>query len=352
MEKIEMSRAKKIMFLGGSITVGGAASDYSRAWARLTYDNIAEPLFGGNCEMLNASLSGTGSFFAAIRLSQHVLPHKPDMVFIEYALNDVYEAENDEELVISSLDYIVRTLTETNPNAVIVFVYTTLSGKNASETYGKVARHYGIPEIDLQTPMKKLVDSGAKSWEDFLPDGVHPNDEGHRLYADIVTEAVLGDRERFLTPTKLAGNSLATYSFRDPRIILASDGVEQEGFEPVPGRDMENLKHLPELVVKDALYSEKAGATVRVAFSGAHFGVYYRIGRKMGCASVKIDGEFVGKLDCYYEYPDPNVSGEYCCFFRKNGLENRAHLAEITVLAEKNENSGGNAVEIAGFLVG
>ena len=347
-----MNSPKRIMFLGGSITVGGVASDYSRSWARLTYERIAGPLFGGNCEMLNASLSGTGSFFAAMRLSRHVLPYRPHMVFVEFAVNDFHESQNDPQTVISSLDYIVRRLTEANPETVIVFVYTSLSGKNASETYGIVAKHHNIPEIDLQTPLKKLIEAENKSWRDYMPDGVHPNDEGHRFYADVVSETVLGNRERFLTPTRPSEKPLSTHSFRDPQIIPVSSETEQSGFELVPGDDMEELKHLPELVIRNALYSEKEGATVTVRFEGTHFGIYHRIGGKMGRAEVRIDGEFVGILDCFYSYADPKLPGEYCCFFRKHGITPGKHVAEIRVLGEKNEKSNGNRVVLAGFLAG
>ncbi|MBQ1222959.1 MAG: SGNH/GDSL hydrolase family protein [Oscillospiraceae bacterium] len=346
-----MDAEKKIMFLGGSITVGGAASDYSLSWASRTYNKIAEPLFNNNCTMLNASLSGTGSFIAAVRLGQHVLPYKPDMVFIEFAVNDYYEAKSDKELVVSSLDYIVRSLIAVNPKVVIVFVYTSFSGKNAAETHGIVAKHYNIPEIDFQSPMAEKIAADQKSWSDYMPDGVHPNDEGHLFYANIAAEAILRDKERFLTPTKLAP-SLATYSFCDPKILLASSEIEQNGFVCAAANDMENLKHLPETVVRQALYAEKAGASVKVKFTGTHFAIYHRINAKMGCVSVAIDGENVGKLDCYYKYADPEISGEYCCFFRRNGLPQGEHIAEITVLDEKNENSTGNQVVLAGFLVG
>lgn len=346
-----MDKVKKIMFLGGSITVGGVASDYSLSWAKQTYEKIAQPLFNNNCTMLNASLSGTGSFFAAIRLGQHVLPYKPDMVFIEFAVNDLYEAQSDQDLVISSLDYIVRSLINVNPKVVIVFVYTTFSGKNAAETHGIVAKHYNIPEIDFQTPLAEIIATGEKSWSDYMPDGVHPNDEGHLFYANIAADAILRDKERFLTPTSLAP-SLATYSFCDPQILLASPQMEQKGFACAAAEDMENLKHLPETVVRQALYAKKAGASVKVKFTGTHFAIYHRIGARMGCVSVVIDGENVGKLDCYYKYADPNIAGEYCCFFRRNGLPQGEHTAEITVLDEKNENSMGNQVVLAGFLVG
>lgn len=74
-----MCEPKRMLFLGGSITAGASASSYEKAWASLCFKGINKPLFAGNAEMYNASISGTGSVLAAVRLKQHVLPYKPDL---------------------------------------------------------------------------------------------------------------------------------------------------------------------------------------------------------------------------------------------------------------------------------
>jgi len=347
-----MTSPKKIMFLGGSITCGGNATDHKLSWPYVCYSQIAQGLFCNNATYLNASISGTGSFVAAMRLGQHVLPYAPDMVFIEFSVNDLGDAASDPDLVISSLDYIIQSLIKVNPHVAITFVYTTVAGKNASATHSIVAKHYGIPEIDFQTPMAAEVNAGRCSWDYYLPDNVHPNDIGHKFYGDIAAQAVLADPERFTSPTRHA-ESIAKYPFHDPRIIPVTEAFETTGFTYGLVSDDTHIKHLPELKVTHGSYSRKPGASMKVRFHGSHFGIYHRLYTNCGCASVSIDGEYAGKLNCYHNYAASYKDcGEFFCLFKKTGLAEGEHVAEITLLDEKHENSDGNHMIIAGFLVG
>lgn len=347
-----MSEPKKVLFLGGSITAGASASSYDLSWPSLCYKGISNALFAGNSVMYNASISGTGSFLAVMRLGQHVLPYTPDMVFIEFSVNDLEHAAEAPDLVISSLDYIIQTLIKANPQVVIVFTYTTFSGRNASVTHSIVAKHYEIPEIDFQTPMAEDLQSSGYGWDRYLADGVHPNDRGHRFYADVAVKTILSDPKRFLTPTRHK-NSIAAYQFYDPHIELATEKQEGGGFVFDEVEDDTHIKHLPELAVTHALTTDEPGSTLKVRFNGTHFGIYHRIFSDYGCASVSIDGEYKATIDCYHQYrPAYQSTGEFISFFKCNNLPEGDHIAEITVLKEKNQKSTGNRITIAGFLVG
>ena len=347
-----MCQTKKILFLGGSITAGAFASERHLSWPALCYEKIAGPLFGHNCTMINASISGTGSFVAAARLKQHVLHYAPDMVFIEFAVNDLFEAEENPDAVISSLDYIIRTLQKTNPNVVIVFAYTTYRGRNASKTHHIVAQHYGIPELDFQTPIAELVEAGTHTWDDFLRDLAHPNDVGHRFYADIAANTILADPQRFLTPTRQA-EPIGTYRFRNADIIPAEKADSLEGFTMTEARDRLKYKNIPELIVTHAACTDTPGASITVRFTGTAFGIYHRIFSDHGRVRVCIDGEEKGVLTCYYVYPaDTECYGEYLSLFKCYGLAEGDHVAQITVLDQPDERATGNRISIAGFLVG
>lgn len=347
-----MDSMKKVLFLGGSITAGASASSYDLSWPRLCFAGISGPLFDDNCRMYNASISGTGSFLAVMRLGQHVLPYAPDMVFIEFSVNDIDHGAEDPQLVISSLDYIIQTLIKQNPRVVIVFAYTTFSGKNASHIHSQVAKHYGIPELDFQSPMAEDLRKNGWGWDRYLADGVHPNDLGHRFYADIAVKTILSDPDRFRTPTRHE-EGMAEYYFQDPRIVPVSEELKYTGFTFGPVEDDTHIKHLPELEVTHALTAYEPGAVLKVPFYGTHFGLYHRIFSNYGCAAISIDGEQKGIIDCYHRYrPAYQSTGEFVSFFKCNNLPEGEHIAEITVLNEKNKNSTGNQITIAGFLLG
>jgi len=345
------SARKKILFLGGSITCGARASDYERSWARIVYQKIATELFGENVEMINASISGTGSNVAVFRLSEHVLPYNPDFVFVEFAVNDNAKSKSDPDLVVANLDYIVQTLKQIKPSIAITFVYTTSRGKNASAVHSIVAKHYGIPEIDLQTPIVALVDSGKYTWDDFFSDSAHPNDKGHSLYADIIVKSILEDKERFLTPVKDVP-SISKYPFVNPHILPADKAVAMSGFSMQPVTDRSRSKRLEELVIHRAALSDRIGDSIIFEFEGEHFAVYHRIGNYSGRYSVTIDGTLIKEVDTYHRYDDGTTKlGEFVSFFTTHSLGKGRHTAEITII-EPNPASKSSEVSIAGVFIG
>ncbi len=347
-----MSKAKTVLFLGGSITCGAAASRYENAWPSLVYNGIAGLLPEGS-RMVNASISGTGSFLAVMRLGEQVLPYAPDIAFVEFSVNDLFAAENDPALIVSSVDYIVRGLLEANPNAVIFFVYTTLRGKNASEIYHTVAKRYDIHEFDLQTPMLSEISSGAP-WERYFQDEAHPNDAGHRFYADVILRELLASPELLSTPTKLA-ESVATITFDAPRIVPANPDTVCgcDGFTYGAVSDDTSIKHLPELTVTHAFYSRTPGASLVFRFRGTNFGLYHRFSTSCGICELSIDGEPAGEYSFYHNYGDDyHGPGEFLCFAQKSGLAPGEHTATVTVTGKKAPHSDGIYIMIAGFLVG
>lgn len=346
-----MSEVKTILYLGGSITCGAHASDYEHSWAMRSFRNIAPVLYGEQTKMVNASISGTGSRVAAHRLAAHVLPYHPDLVFIEFSVNDNETAKNDPDLIISSMEYLVRALKKANPQVAVVFVYTTnSSGENASGVHTVVAKHYGIPEIDLRKPLLTKIESGEKSWSDFLADAAHPTDNGHAFYADVVTRAVLADPARYTRPVQDM-SPLVPNGYCNPRIASPATALTGDGFVLQAVADPQRLKHIPETVIREAVVADRVGASLAVDFEGERFGVYYRIGNFAGRFSVVIDSAPCGEEDCYYVRGDgTDKVGEFISRYYRHSLSPGKHTATITV-EPPNPCSKGCEVAIAGFFV-
>lgn len=62
------------------------------------------------------------------------------------------------------------------------FHYTNEAIKRYESVMGVVAKEHDIPFIPVFEEFKKAIDEG----KDFLPDGLHPNNEGHQFIADTV----------------------------------------------------------------------------------------------------------------------------------------------------------------------
>lgn len=100
--KLESKQEVTIAFIGGSITEGLTAGP-EKCWAKLTYDRLCEKYPDTKINYVNAGLSGTPSVLGNIRLQRDVLDHKPDIVFVEFAVND-----GNDQIYKDSYDAMVR----------------------------------------------------------------------------------------------------------------------------------------------------------------------------------------------------------------------------------------------------
>ena len=89
--KIKRGENVTVAAIGGSITTGFSASPVSsKCWAGLTGQWLKELASknGSKLSFYNRGVSGTDSAFGVARLDNHILSLKPDLVIVEYAMND------------------------------------------------------------------------------------------------------------------------------------------------------------------------------------------------------------------------------------------------------------------------
>ncbi|WP_437226974.1 GDSL-type esterase/lipase family protein [Planctomicrobium sp. SH661] len=189
----------KIAYLGGSIT----AAD---GWRVKTRNRLESDFTNARVSEIHAAIGGTGSDLGVFRVEHDVLRFKPDLLFIEFAVND---AGAPPEQIWRCMEGIVRQTWTSNPTCDICFVYTFRTGFENDLLQGNcppsasamemLADHYGIPSINFAKEIVELQQAGKLVYESaeatpegvirFSTDGVHPLDAGHQIYADIVLKA-------------------------------------------------------------------------------------------------------------------------------------------------------------------
>lgn len=182
----------RIAYFGGSITA-------ANGWRVKTLEAFRKQFPKANIIEINAAVAGTGTDYAACRINDHVLKHKPDLIFVEFRVNGGN---------LPSAEGIVRQAWNANPLTDICFVYTINEGMVAPISSGnnpsfgieleKVANHYQIPSIDFGIEVVNqlndglLVFKGANPPEGkfvFAKDGTHPENQGHEIYAAVVARS-------------------------------------------------------------------------------------------------------------------------------------------------------------------
>lgn len=226
--KYLLTKKKKLTvgYIGGSITDGSGVSDEAdcwrektNAWLRATYPDAA-------ITDINAAVGATGSYYGKNRIDFHLLDKKPDLVFIEFVVNDQIEGSTYRESA-ENMETMVRKCLISNPNMDIVFVYTTsvaLGGNPNTWTnaFDAVAAHYGIETIDVGAAMK---DSGQALEGLFVKaDNVHPNKAG---YAVMAAEVAARLTELFAD----AGNPTALKAHTMPPLMHANININTKAYD-------------------------------------------------------------------------------------------------------------------------
>ena len=206
-----------IAYIGGSITEGWGVNSDSESWVSRVSEYFNNKYPDKTINHYNEGIGGTDSLFGFYRLEQDVIRKNPDLVFVEYAVNDGYRTRPDDSAentnkkkaeIIRDMEGIVRALSSMPNSPYIIFIYTTQDYRymydDNSETHQLVADHYGIPSIDMQPLVEKHIADGGTIADWLNNDGninfydktgalvqnkttyVHPNANGYKAYADEI----------------------------------------------------------------------------------------------------------------------------------------------------------------------
>ncbi|HPA17407.1 MAG TPA: GDSL-type esterase/lipase family protein [Verrucomicrobiae bacterium] len=319
--KLKRGGNVRIGYLGGSITAQDGWRPKSRDWFQQKYP-------GAKVEEINAAIGGTGSDLGVFRLRRDVLDAKPDLLFVEFAVND---GGAPVEQIHRCMEGIVRQTWNALPETDTCFVYTVHESMLRDLQAGKfprsasametVAEHYGIPTIHMALEVArlekegKLVFKGAKPKTDaeraalgdkilFSPDGVHPyTDAGHQLYLEAVARSMEKLARVGRTGRHSLGEPLRVDNWEGAALVplntklLQGEWTKLGADDPVAKRFS---KRLPEL-----WKASRAGASITVRFRGTALAVYDIVGPDCGQVEVSVDGKALGKqarFDAYCTY--------------------------------------------------
>ncbi len=188
-----MNRAKNgedITFgvIGGSVTEGAYASDYDKtSYAGLTNTWLKGRFPNSDITFVNAGIGGTSSLYGVHRVEQDLLSKNPDLVIIEYGVND---NTSDEQLECYA-SLVRRVLSHESQPAVILLFVMNEGGTNSQSVQVPVGQHYDLPMISYRDAVWPEVSTksnlyGQYEWTDIAADWVHPTNKGHAIIAELL----------------------------------------------------------------------------------------------------------------------------------------------------------------------
>ena len=290
----------RIAYLGGSITQAAGG------WREQSVAKIVGLHPRNRVTHVNAGVGGTGSDLGAFRLAGDVLHHRPDLVFVEFAVNDFKRNPLEVE---QSMEGIVRQIRRSAPRADICFVYTLSFDSKTFVERGqyappitameKVAGHYGIPSLHFGPAVSgleregKLVFKGKPADAEpgkilFTEDGVHPLKEGHAVYAEVVARRFPELLRSGRAPRKLPRPLHANNWENAQTLPIAQTALTGDWARLTPDTDSLVRKHASRMPA--VWRSGEAGAALTVRFRGTRIGIYDLVGPPTGRILVQVDG--------------------------------------------------------------
>lgn len=195
MKRAERGEKITIAFLGGSITQGCLSSTPETCYAYLTYDWWVKKYPDAEFVYVNAGIGGTTSQFGVARVDRDVLSTGPDLVFVEFSVND-----DNTEFFKETYEGLIRHIWADEKQPAIVLVHNVCydTGNSAEEIHTQVGAHYELPSVSIKSTVYALVESGVLTSRDVTEDDLHPNDKGHAMIAEVLTyylDKVDGEKE-------------------------------------------------------------------------------------------------------------------------------------------------------------
>lgn len=184
LKKAENGEEITVSYIGGSITEGltVAPSEPELCWAYLSYKWLCEKYPNAKINYVNAGLSGTPSILGNVRLERDVLAHKPDICFVEFAVNDGMETSYK-----NAYESLVRTLLAQENNMAVVLLFTVIeSGHTCQPHMSQIGNNYKLPMISEPDSLGVEFAEGRMTWQDYSDDQSHPNQRGHEIVRDFV----------------------------------------------------------------------------------------------------------------------------------------------------------------------
>ena len=338
----------RVAYLGGSITD-------ANGWRPMTAEWLQDRYPDATILAHNAAHSGTTSDLACFRLERDCLSFHPDLIFIEFGVNDGVATK---ERIQRGVEGIIRQARRANPEMDLCIVYTLCEGMVKRIQEGKlphtyeameaVAEHYNLPSLQMglevvqHVTADKVVFRGEYPQTDdekaqlgdrilFSCDGVHPLREGHAFYRDAVARAMetmepMGTPGPAAMPAPFREDNFEYAQFTSLRDVGLSEGWKKldPASHPLAKRFQTKL---PELWCAD-----KPGESITVRFKGTSILVYDLVGPDCGQVIFTLDGEkrkTIPRFDAWTE--------DYRVYYTiaATGLDNSEHVARFEIDSEQ-----------------
>ncbi len=296
MKRAQAGEKLTIGYLGGSITMGSLATEWTKCYAYLSHEWWKETFPKAEIAFVNAGIGATTSQFGVARVEEDMLSYKPDVVFIEFTVNDDATPHFQE-----TYEGLVRKVYGSAQAPAVITLQNAFyhDGVCAEEIHTPVAKFYDLPVVSFKNAVVKRVMDGEIVETDLTQDHLHPNDKGHALLAETVKYFldlvyaemdVEEDGVRLKAETMTKNRYENSVRLRNKNLVVKAS----EGFVADPSVQ-EHITH----IFKNGWEVTKEGAFMEFQVEASCMGIQYRRTMQHPAPSMNVivDGEKMAVLN-------------------------------------------------------
>lgn len=312
-EKARNGEEVTLAYIGGSITEGAVATSNDKCYASLSYEAFKKAYGqgdGSNVKMINAGMGGTPSSLGVIRYKRDVLDkieNLPDIVFIEFSVNDYEEVTKGE-----AYESMIRNILSADNHPAVVLLFSVFQSRwNMQDNYRVLGKAYQLPMVSIKDAVVPALDVDKTLTEaEFFGDIYHPTDYGHQIMADCISymfevqdKAEFAAEDMKLSQFCYYGKSYEGIKMLDSKTIPGDVSLEIGGFTSVDnalvtlGYDR-SRKTFPDNWMHAANNTNEA---FKLKLNCKNMLLVYKLSSSStaGKAEVYVDGKLVQTLDSF-----------------------------------------------------
>jgi len=272
------------------VTIGGSITAHRTGWAQRLVKKIRDAYPQTDVNFINAGISGTGSNLALFRLDRDVIAYRPDLVVIEFAVND---RGTPDEACLRNLESIVVRLRKLPQPPAIVFLESAARTGVEQARHNRIAAHYNILDVDTQHVVDTYLAQHKLEWNALYSDEVHPREDGHELYATSLWNEMqanhrlpVGDQKLLPLPPPVLENLILAPS-------LITPNFQNAGWDYLPEPTRGWFRHG---FFQCSLQSSNEADSLHIPFYGRTIGIALLTLEARGMLRIAVDGQMIKEM--------------------------------------------------------
>jgi acetyl esterase/lipase/lysophospholipase L1-like esterase len=351
-----------VAFIGGSITEMDGYRPMVSKWLESSFPET-------QFDFVNAGISSTCSTTGAFRLERDVLSSNPDLILIEFAVNDDQDASHSREACIRGMEGIIRHIKREHPSTDLVVTYfvnppmleTWQQGKTplSVAAHEQVMEHYGVSSVVLAKEIADRITAGSFTWKEY--GGTHPAPAGNQIAANLVQDLLdtawhLNKNLRIEEDTetkpedavKPLRKPIDPNSYQSGKLTDVTEAkIDADWTVGIP--DWKNLRGSMRSRFENItfLHASKVDAELSLDFDGSAIGLFILAGPDAGQVEYSVDGQPFKTKDFYHRFSKglhyPRT------VMLEDQLGDGPHVIKMRVGKKAERENAGTAIRIMAF---